>query len=151
MEKATELGVTDFYPLQTERSITTRFNQDRAQDHIKGATEQCERCDLPVIHPLSSLEEALKRTSDPLLACLERNLKTLPIAQALTAFPSIKKAGIVIGPEGGFSLREQELLQNSPLITPVSLGPLILRAETAGIAALSVFQAVRGNWTSIAL
>lgn len=143
IEKATELGVTELCPIQTARSLTGRFNSEKVQDYAQGASEQCERCDLPLLHPLRPLESVLSALSYPLFACLERNEKTIPIAQAFSSPNVSGKSGILIGPEGGFTEEEQQLLQCQPFVTGISLGPLILRSETAGLAALSIFQALK--------
>lgn len=133
VQKATELGARLIVPLQTDRSVAGRINDARLASIATEAAEQCERLDVPGISPLMRLDEMLARfpESHPgarLLAAIER-------AQAALLAPP--GDAVLIGPEGGFTPRELDLLRRRPFVHPVSLGRNVLRAETAAIAALA--------------
>lgn len=133
VQKATELGVSALLPLLTERTNTARLNEDRLRAIAIEAAEQCERLTIPVLHPPCPLPE--------LLAAWPPG-RTL--AAALERVPGLKPAGeraLLTGPEGGFTPRELDLLHATPFIHAVSLGPRILRAETAAIAGLALLMA----------
>ena len=134
IQKATELGVTAIHPILTARSNTQRVNLDRLHAISIEAAEQCERLDLPAIHqPVQLFQLLVAWPADkPLAAGFERGAAP-PISGPAT--------GLIIGPEGGFSTTELDVLRRHSFVIPVSLGPLILRAETAVIAGLALLQA----------
>jgi 16S rRNA (uracil1498-N3)-methyltransferase len=136
MQKATELGVSALLPVFTERSNATRINHDRLRAIAIEAAEQSERLTVPVLHPVRPLHDALTGwpADRPLYAAMERFA-----GAALTAANG--SAGLLIGPEGGFGPRDRALLECFAFVRPVSLGPRILRAETAAIAGLALLQA----------
>jgi 16S rRNA (uracil1498-N3)-methyltransferase len=150
IEKGTELGVDRFLPVLTLHTTSGRINQTRLTAVATEAAEQCERLTVPEIAEPITLE--VMRTSWPgdrrLLVCAEAGLAT-PIAevlQALTADVSAaNKFAILCGPEGGFQHGELDRLRKLPFVTPVGLGPRVLRAETAALAALAAFQAILGD------
>ncbi len=145
--KATELGVSALRPVTTRFSQTHRLNLERAGANAVEAAEQCGRLDIPAVMPPSSLETLLDSWPDgrPLIACDPR-FET-PIAEAVRAVPPGPTA-VLVGPEGGFAPGECESLEACPTAVPVNLGPRILRAETAAIAALTCWQALRGDWAA---
>lgn len=126
----TELGVTRFRPVVTERTNTHRLNLERLAVIATEAAEQCERLDVPEILPPESLRIVLADwpKDRPLFAALERR----PGEDA-----TVQAAALLIGPEGGFSDGEVELLRRHVAVHALSLGPLVLRAETAVCAGLS--------------
>ncbi|MCB1681179.1 MAG: 16S rRNA (uracil(1498)-N(3))-methyltransferase [Alphaproteobacteria bacterium] len=133
IEKAVELGVTDFYPVLTTRTENRSLKDERIALQIIEAAEQCERLDLPVLHPALSLAGLLNTWEGPrVLACLER-----AEASALPKIRLEKDCAFLIGPEGGFDPEEIESLSASAKIQAVSLGETILRAETAALFCLS--------------
>lgn len=146
VEKSVELGVSVLQPVITQYGITDKLRQDRIQTQMREAAEQCERLDTPVLRPVAKIEELLKQwdTSRRIFFFDERG-KGRTCADAFSD-KSASKAALLIGPEGGFSDSEAEMLYNLPFVTAVSLGPRILRAETAATAALSVWQALSGDW-----
>jgi 16S rRNA (uracil1498-N3)-methyltransferase len=141
IEKATELGVTDFWPVVTRYTVN-RFNENRAQANALMATQQCERLDPPVFHEAQKLAAFLQQwpQTQPLLIADERNAKALPLFTALEK--SIQGAAFLIGPEGGFAPEDWQVLDSQPFIKRVTLGARILRAETAALMCLGVFQAM---------
>ncbi|MEX1034487.1 MAG: 16S rRNA (uracil(1498)-N(3))-methyltransferase [Sneathiella sp.] len=147
VQKATELGVASLQPVQTVRTNAERLRADKMALQALEAAEQCERLNVPVVHGLIKLEQALyalepERT---LIFCNER----LTGENAVTTLSRLEKSekwAIVTGPEGGFSDEEIDLISARPNTYPVSLGPRILRAETAVVAGLSLLQAFHGDW-----
>jgi len=135
IEKATELGITDFYPVLTQNTETRKINEDRVHAQITEAAEQCERLTIPNFHPLQPLGDLLSDWPAvmPLYACLER------IREPCLAITE-KTEGLVflIGPEGGFTIEETEMIMDCSFTQPVSLGANILRAETAALVCLAM-------------
>ena len=153
VEKATELGVRELYPVKTERTIVTRLNDDRLRAHMIEAAEQTERLDVPLLHDFKPLYAALETwdASRPLFFCDESgsgaSIHTYFTNEKNTAALGLKKKyGILIGPEGGFSSTEQAYISALPFTVPLSLGPRILRADTAALAALTAVQIFLGDW-----
>lgn len=146
IEKATELGVTHLQPVMTERCNSTRLNSERLQKNAVEASQQCERFDVPEVLPLQTLEKLLAHWNPEmsLIVCVERS-NSQTIYDYLLREQSSNVA-FLIGPEGGFSDSEQTLMQRYSFIKTVTLGPRILRAETAAVAALSCCQAIKGDW-----
>ena len=144
VEKATELGAARIIPVQTRHTNAERIRQDRLQAHALEAAEQCGATSVPEVDDLTSLDKFL--TSLPidrkLLWCDEAMVGQAP---ALSG-PRGEKWAILIGPEGGFSADEQRRLRALPQIHPTALGPRILRADTAAVAALTLWQAALGDW-----
>jgi 16S rRNA (uracil1498-N3)-methyltransferase len=138
IEKATELGVTRIQPVFTERSNTLRLNLDRFSAIAREAAEQCERLSVPEICgpvPLYSLLETWN-PAEKLHAAIERSGANPP-AQTTTG------TALLVGPEGGFSPTELDVMRRTPFVEAVGLGPRILRAETACIVGLALLQAAK--------
>jgi 16S rRNA (uracil1498-N3)-methyltransferase len=135
VQKATELGASELHPLITDRSNTHRMNAERLQAIAVEAAEQCERLTIPhLAQPRRLLDVLADWPSERrLFAALERTL-----APRLSPTPGPK--ALLVGPEGGFSPAELDALQVHPLVTPVSLGSRVLRADTACIAGLALLQ-----------
>lgn len=142
---ATELGVADLYPVITERSNTHRMNAERLSAIAIEAAEQCERLTIPRLHPLSPMSARLADWPGGrrLFATLERS-DAWPLPSAPLVRPDPGPAALLVGPEGGFAPAELDVLRAHPFVTAVSLGPRILRAETACIAGLALLQGMRG-------
>lgn len=146
-EKATELGAALIQPVLARRCVADRVNIARLSTIAQEAAEQSERLDIPRIAPALPLHAALdawdpavpllvaaeRREAPPLLAAAQR--VRLPVAW-------------LTGPEGGFERAELDDMLRRPFVSPVALGPRILRAETAAIAGLAVLQAIAGDWAN---
>lgn len=144
LEKATELGVARIQPLITRRCVADKLNMDRVRTITTEAAEQCARTALP------QLAEPVKL--DVLLTGLPVN-RVLFFADesggepAAAAFANCNgPAAILTGPEGGFDEAERTIIRGLPQARPISLGPRILRGETAAVAALAVWMAIAGDW-----
>jgi len=148
VEKATELGVAALQPVWTARTQVERVNLERLQAHALEAAEQSERLTVPVVHEPITLSALLAQWPPErhLILCDESG-RAPPIAEALRADRvSPGGATVLVGPEGGFTETELDGLAKLPFVTPVGLGPRVLRADTACLAALAVVQAVAGDW-----
>lgn len=139
-EKACELGLARFQPVLTARCVVDKVKEDRLRAQMIEAAEQCERTALPEIAALETLDALLNEWPEgrALYFCDERGGE--PFA------PAAGPAAILIGPEGGFTDTENVTIRAHPSAVAVSLGPRILRADTAAIAAVSVWMAAQGDW-----
>ena len=140
VEKATELGVAALLPVFTARTNTARLNLDRLRAIAIAAAEQSERLTVPRMADPQRLSELLAGWPDGrrLVAALERR-------DAAPPMPAATPSALLIGPEGGFAPEETEILRRHKAVEIVTLGPLVLRAETATIAGLALLQpALRG-------
>lgn len=149
-EKATELGVSALCPVFTEFTSVSRVNGERLLANAIEAAEQSRRMDVPSVHEAQKLDELLSGwPSDRRCLYCDETGAGHPINEVLRAFQSdeaVEPWAILIGPEGGFSSRELDRLSQTSNFTPVSLGPRILRAETAALAAITCWQSVLGDW-----
>lgn len=146
-EKAAELGASALWPVFTRRTVASRVNGERLRAHLVEAAEQCERLTVPVLKPALALEAALADwEAGRRLLFLDESGSGRPLAAVAAELPAGAPLALLCGPEGGFAPEERRMLAALPYATPVSLGPRILRAETAAIAALAVVQAVAGDW-----
>ena len=146
IEKATELGVSVIQPVITDYTQNARVRADKLTLLAIEAAEQTERMDIPHIDEAAPLKSVLaaREVSSPLYFCDEGG-GSMPMQQALIG-QHTESASILIGPEGGFSDTERNLLRSLEAITPVTLGPRILRAETAVVSALTLWQSQVGDW-----
>jgi 16S rRNA (uracil1498-N3)-methyltransferase len=147
-EKATELGVAAMLPVMTQHIAVDRVNVERLRAIAIEAAEQCERLSVPEVRPPVTLGKLLAEWPPRrrLLLCAEAG-DAQPIAEALRSH--VNDAGapwaVMIGPEGGFARSELDALVKLPFVMPVGLGPRILRADTAALAALACWQAILGD------
>lgn len=160
-QKASELGVSRLQPVMTVHTQVARVNVERLTANAIEAAQQTGRLTVPDICPPLPLPEAMATLAPSpagparrLLVCDETGAGP-PVVDALSAFrepsPAARSApaqpwAVLIGPEGGFATSELDALGKLPFVTRVSLGPRLLRADTAAVAALSCWQAVLGDW-----
>jgi 16S rRNA (uracil1498-N3)-methyltransferase len=147
-QKATELGVRVLQPVLTRRTIAHRVNTDRLRANAIEAAEQSGRVSVPEIHEPTSLETLLKSwPKDRRLVFCDEAGDAAPIAEALASAKGEGHAwGVLTGPEGGFDPEERALVRANAFAVPVALGPRIMRADTAALAALALWQAIIGDW-----
>ncbi len=150
VEKATELGVAAFQPVITRRTVASRLNLERLRANAIEAAEQSERLTVPEVRAPLAFDALLEawQPNRHMVLCAEAG-PAAPIAdafKALTRDVSQPNAwAIFCGPEGGFHVSELDRLRDLPFVTAVGLGPRILRADTAALTALAVFQAILGD------
>ncbi len=152
-EKAVELGCSLLQPVFTGYTDVSRVNRERLAANAREAAEQCERLTLPEVREVLSLNELIEAWPEGrrLLVCAESGMAQ-PIDAVLRAIREADAdAGgapwaVMTGPEGGFTKGELDALTKLPFVTPVGLGPRVLRADTAAVAALSCWQSVLGDW-----
>lgn len=144
LEKATELGVARIAPVVTRRCVVDKLNAERARTVTVEAAEQCARTALPIVDAPEKLDTLLRDWPQD---------RTLFFADetggesASEAFARVKApAALLIGPEGGFDEAERAAIRALPSAVPIGLGPRILRAETAAIAATALWMALAGDW-----
>ena len=138
------MGVAKVFPVQTDYTNSDRIRQDKLQAHAIEAAEQCGGTYAPEvvgIKTLSAMHDAWPHA--PQLLFCDESMVGEP-----SRLPDLPKGpwAIAIGPEGGFSERERDLLRAHPQSHAISLGPRILRADTAAVAALALWQAALGDW-----
>lgn len=146
VEKATELGAARILPVQTDFTNSERIRQDRLQAHAVEAAEQCGGTFVPPVDDLAPLARLLEGWN-PARRILWADEAAAGPAESLAALPAGPWA-ILVGPEGGFSEAERTRLRALPYVNRISLGPRILRADTAAVAALALWQAAMGDWQS---
>jgi 16S rRNA (uracil1498-N3)-methyltransferase len=146
VQKATELGASRLRPVLTRRTMTERLNQERLRANAIEAAEQCGILRVPEIGPPEKLPRLLDDwDKDRRLIFADEQAPTASPLQALQGLDKGPVA-VLVGPEGGFEQDERTLLLEQPFVVPISLGPRIMRADTAAVAALSLVNAVLGDW-----
>jgi 16S rRNA (uracil1498-N3)-methyltransferase len=143
-EKACELGFARFVPVRTRRAVVDKVNGERLRAHMIEAAEQCGRTALPILAELVTLERLLADWPAERALIFADEGGGKPLAEVVAAAPA--PAAILIGPEGGFDDSERALIRALPAARPVSLGPRILRADTAAVAAVALWMAGTGDW-----
>jgi len=141
VEKATELGAARLIPVMTQRTIAERVKLERLESIAIEAAEQCGRTRLPAIDEPVGLKQLLQLDGRRRLYFADE-AGGEPATDSFTAEPAM----ILTGPEGGFTDEERAAIRAAPHAVAISLGPRILRAETAALAALAAFMAVAGDW-----
>jgi 16S rRNA (uracil1498-N3)-methyltransferase len=144
VEKATEMGAARILPVQTQYTNADRLKQDRLQAHAVEAAEQCAGTFVPEVEAMTKLQNMMDAwpSDRGLMFCDER------LVGQKTGLSAAKfdKWAILIGPEGGFSEAEQAKINALPQSVAVSLGPRVLRADTAVVAAMTLWQTTMGDW-----
>jgi 16S rRNA (uracil1498-N3)-methyltransferase len=143
-EKASELGAARLVPVATRRAVVDKLNTERLRAHMIEAAEQCERTALPELAELVPLDRLLRDWPPDRTLYFADEEGGRPVLEAVRT--PAASAAILIGPEGGFDPAERDAIRALPQAVPVSLGPRILRAETAALAAVSVWMAAAGDW-----
>ncbi len=141
-EKACELGVARYVPVVTHRTVVDKPNTDRLRAHMIEAAEQCGRTALPQVAEPVKLSNLLRDWPEERALYFADELGGLPAREAMKPGP----AAILIGPEGGFDDGERNAIRALPQAVGVSLGPRILRADTAAAAAVAIWMAAAGDW-----
>ncbi len=146
-QKAIEMGARRLRPLLTRRTHVSRVNLERLSANAIEACEQCGIIWTPEIAPLETLDKALERwpARRLLVFCDEEADETSPL-EGLARVSADGGVGLLIGPEGGFDDEERAAILKTPRVLRLSLGPRILRADTAAVAALALIQATLGDW-----
>ncbi len=145
-QKATELGASKLQPVATKRTVVSRVKTERLAANAREAAEQSERLTVPEIGEIMRFDQLLDAwPKDRILLVADETGKGLPAYQLLPPLVN-QKLGILIGPEGGFSPQELTRLDNLTFVQKLSLGPRILRADTAAFATLTCVQALCGDW-----
>jgi len=145
-EKATELGVSKILPVVTRHSVVKSINREKLEANIIEAAEQCGRLDIPALENVQELPHLLaKWPENRTLFYADESGGGVPFRELLPKF-SAGSCAVLVGPEGGFSKEEQRLLTSKSFVAPFTMGPRILRADTASIAALACVQAWLGDW-----
>ena len=148
VQKATELGARRLRPVMTNRTVAERVNLDRMRANVIEAAEQCNLVHVPDVLEPEKLEKILVtwEMGRSLVYCDE----TKSAANPLESLKALKApSAVLVGPEGGFTDEEKNLLKSRDFVIPISLGPRIMRADTAAIAALTLVQALAGDWGNL--
>lgn len=160
LQKAVEIGAARLQPVITERTVAPKLNLDRLQAIATEAAEQCGRLTVPSVGEPIKLPALLENwpAARRLIFCDEAgddetaewggpDGRAKPMLETLTTLDShADQWAILTGPEGGFTPDERNILRSQPFVTAATLGPRILRADTAAIAALALWQAALGDW-----
>jgi len=147
VQKAVEMGVGTLKPVLTERTQASRVNRERMRANAIEAAEQCGILTVPEVLPDEDFRLALHGFEpERVLVFCDEDAPTSNPLDALASARPCPKLAVVVGPEGGFSDRERSLLLARPRVVRLSLGPRILRADTAAVAALTLVQAALGDW-----
>lgn len=146
VQKAVEMGAGSIQPVLTQHTQVHRVGIDRLQANVIEAAEQCGILCVPKVAEPARLEAVLEGwdPSRRMIFCDEDSAGNNPVAKLGSI--GEKKLAILIGPEGGFSEAERSILRSLPFVTAIPLGPRILRADTAAVAAMAVVQAIIGDW-----
>jgi 16S rRNA (uracil1498-N3)-methyltransferase len=147
VQKATELGVSRLQPVLTDRTVARHPNLEKMHAHAREAAEQSERLNLPTIPDMQRLPKLLDGwDASRLLLVADEYGAGLPLGQLAQDISPQQPLALLTGPEGGFTPAEHEMLRDKNFIRLVTLGPRILRADTAALAGLACLQSLWGDW-----
>ncbi|MCW1382602.1 16S rRNA (uracil(1498)-N(3))-methyltransferase [Novosphingobium sp. KCTC 2891] len=144
LEKATELGVAEIHPVLTRRCVADKLNPERAATIVTEAAEQCARTALPRLGQTTKLDALLRDWPEDRRLFFADEQGGAPAAQAFAAHDG--PAALLVGPEGGFDETERAAIRAHPTAVAITLGPRILRGETAAIAATALWMGTCGDW-----
>ena len=146
LEKSTEIGLRKFLPTYSNKTQTKIISLNRSRRNIVEAVEQCGGTFIPEILPISSLADVIEELPEErILIFCDESLESKNISESLLSVNS-EKVALLVGPEGGFSDSERNVLRTKKNVLPVSLGNRILRAEPAAVIALTMWHGLVGDW-----
>lgn len=149
VQKATEMGASTLQPVITRHTQVSRIKMDRMKANTIEAAEQCEVLQVPDVWDEITIDDLVQtwpqQHPDRMLIVADEDANSASPADSLAILQG-QKIGLLIGPEGGFADEERALLKSQDFVFPISLGPRILRADTAAVAALAVTQSIIGDW-----
>ncbi len=149
IQKATEMGAGILQPVITRRTQVVRVKLERMRANALEAAEQCEVLSLPTVRPAITLDALIahwrEAEGDRLLVFADETAPSGSPVEILRGLEG-RRVGLLIGPEGGFDPEERALMLRQDFVAPISLGPRILRADTAAVVALAVMQSIIGDW-----
>jgi 16S rRNA (uracil1498-N3)-methyltransferase len=146
VEKAVEMGASRLQPVITRHTQVARVNLDRMRANVIEATQQCGILSVPEVADPAAFNVAIGEADRLLVFCDEDAEVKDPVAALAAAARAGAPLAVLIGPEGGFAEEERDALHQRPNVVRIALGPRILRADTAAVAALALVQAVLGDW-----
>jgi 16S rRNA (uracil1498-N3)-methyltransferase len=147
VQKAVEMGVSRLQPMMTQHTQVARLNLERMRANTIEAAQQCGVLILPEIKEPVAFKAVMSNVdAGRLLIFCDEDAEVKDPVAALSGHPRHSPLGVLIGPEGGFAQDEREALLKRPNVVRIALGPRILRADTAAVAALALVQAVLGDW-----
>jgi 16S rRNA (uracil1498-N3)-methyltransferase len=146
VEKAVEMGASRLQPVITRHTQVARVNLDRMRANVIEATQQCGILSVPEVADPAAFNVAIGEADRLLVFCDEDAEVKDPVAALAAAARAGAPLAVLIGPEGGFAAEERDALHQRPNVVRIALGPRILRADTAAVAALALVQAVLGDW-----
>ena len=147
VQKAVEMGAGRLWPVFTRRTVASRVNRERMRANVIEAAEQCGILSVPEILPEAKLDDAVGQLpADRLLVFCDEDASVVGPADAFANVRAGQPCALLVGPEGGFAPEERAFLLARPHVCRLSLGPRILRADTAAVAALAIVQAAIGDW-----
>jgi 16S rRNA (uracil1498-N3)-methyltransferase len=145
-QKATEMGASRLRPVLTRHTVAERINRERLEANAIEAAEQCGMLSVPEVdEPMPLAEMLADWDAERLLVFADEAASVASPIAALLGQPP-RPLALLIGPEGGFHAEERALLLHQPFVLPISLGPRVMRADTAAVAALAILNAVLGDW-----
>lgn len=149
VQKATEMGAGMIQPVITRYVQNPKINPEKLAANAIEAAEQCEVLSVPRVEPAIPFARLIETWTEVhgdrvLVFCDEESASSSPV-DTLAGLEG-RRIGLIIGPEGGFAPEERDMLRAQPYVTPISLGPRILRADTAAVAAMALIQAIAGDW-----
>jgi 16S rRNA (uracil1498-N3)-methyltransferase len=148
VQKAVEMGASRLLPVITRHTQVTKINEARLRANVVEAAEQCGILSIATVAEPVTLERYLsQRNAQRLLVFCDEAAAVANPMQALHNARAANGVDLLVGPEGGFAEEERAILLRQPLVLRISLGPRILRADTAAVAALALVQAGLGDWT----
>ncbi|MEO0545599.1 MAG: 16S rRNA (uracil(1498)-N(3))-methyltransferase [Pseudomonadota bacterium] len=148
VQKAVEMGAGTLQPVLTQRTQMRKLNMEKMRAYTVEACEQCGVINLPNLLEPQILEEAMAaQSAETHVIFCDEGAPVVNPADALSALPSHAVCSVLIGPEGGFTQQERAMLMDHPRSTRIALGPRILRADTAAVAALAAVQMAIGDWS----